>query len=122
MSVSRKWPTSSACTRITLRRAPLKLKCSTSHFKHCAAAERSTRNPQIWLESLRNEKFHEFHHFHQKRALIRLHMCIRISRHREATDLRLSPSDSLYSTVHGKILRIQNEFSDLKILKNFFTK
>ena len=32
MSVSAKWPTSSPCTRITLYRAPLKLKCSTTHF------------------------------------------------------------------------------------------
>ena len=26
------------CTRISLYRAPLKLKCSTSHFEHCAGA------------------------------------------------------------------------------------
>ena len=32
MSVSRKWPTSSPCTRITLREHHLKVKCSTSHF------------------------------------------------------------------------------------------
>ena len=32
MSVSKKWPTSSPCTRITLKEQHLKVKCSTSYF------------------------------------------------------------------------------------------
>ena len=45
MSVSRKWPTSPALHPNYSIGAPLKLKCSTSHFEHCAAAERLTGNP-----------------------------------------------------------------------------
>ena len=45
MSVSRKWPTSPALHPNYSIGAPLKLKCSTSHFEDCAAAERPTGNP-----------------------------------------------------------------------------
>ena len=34
---------------------------------------------------------------------------VKISRHREATDMRLSPFDFLYIKVHGKFMRSQNK-------------
>ena len=36
------------------------------------------------------------------------------SRHREATDIRLVPSDSLYFRVLGKIMRSQNKLGDFE--------
>ena len=45
MSVSRKWPTSPALHPNYSIGTPLKLKCSTSIFEHCAAAEHLTGNP-----------------------------------------------------------------------------
>ena len=47
-------------------------------------------------------------------VLMRLHTLIRISRHREATDMRLAPVDSLYFRVHGKIMRSKNKFRDFE--------
>ena len=49
-----------------------------------------------------------------QRSLMRRHSPVRISRHSEATDLRLSPIDSLYFKVHGKIRPSQNKLGDLK--------
>ena len=123
MSVSQKWPTSSTLHPNYSKRAPLKLKCSTSHFEHCAAAERSTGNPaQIWLESLKNREFHDFHNFHKIWSLMRRPSPVKISRHREATDMRLSPIDSLYFKVHGKIRPSQNKLRDFEISGKFDLK
>ena len=95
-----------------LYRSTAKAKCSTSHFKHCAAAERPTRNQlQIRLE---NYKFHDFHDFHKIWSLMKWPTLMQNSGHREATDMRLLPSDSLYLRVCGKIMRSQNEFRDLE--------
>ena len=95
-----------------LYRSTAKAKCSTSHFKHCGAAQRPTRNQlQIWLE---NYKFHDFHDFHKIWSLMRRPTLMQNSSYREATDMRLSPSDSLYFRVYAKNMRSQNEFRDFE--------
>ena len=39
-------------------------------------------------------------------------MSMAAARHREATDMRLAPVDSLHIKVSGKIMRSQNELGD----------
>ena len=42
-------------------------------------------------------------------------MSMAAARHREATDMRLAPVDSLYIKVSGKNMRSQNELGDFEI-------
>ena len=46
---------------------------------------------------------------------MRRHMSMAAARHREATDMRLAPVDSLYIRVHAKIMRSQNKLLDFDI-------
>ena len=46
---------------------------------------------------------------------MRRHMSMAAARHREATDMRLAPVDSLYIKVSGKNMRSQNELGDFEI-------
>ena len=41
-------------------------------------------------------------------------MSMAAARHREATDMRLAPVDSLYIKVHGKIRPSQNKLLDFE--------
>ena len=68
--------------------------------------------PQVWSESLKNRDFHDFHNFHKIWSLMRRPCHFKISRHREATDMRLAPVDSLYIKVSAKNMRSRNKLSD----------
>ena len=41
-------------------------------------------------------------------------MCMAAARHREATDMRLAPVDSLYIKASAKIMRSENELGDFE--------
>ena len=46
-------------------------------------------------------------------------MCMAAARHREATDMRLAPVDSLYDKVSAKNMRSQNELTDSEKTENY---
>ena len=115
MSVSGKWPTSSPCTRITLREHHLKVKCSTSHFKHCAAAWRSgRRRPEIM-------KIMTFSIF----ARIRFWRPTLASSGTSALqdrDSRLAPSFPEWLKVFFETLRFQNKLQDVQLRRKDCSK
>ena len=60
-------------------------------------------------------RFHDFQDFHEIWSLKGRHMSMAAARHREATDMRLAPFDSLYIKVSRKIMRSQNKLRDFEI-------